>query len=50
VVALCREDIRAILVARDASLSAKASRSVLGGSRLEILSCQAIALDGKLEA
>jgi hypothetical protein len=49
VVALCRDEIRSVLAARDASLSASVSRSVLEDSRLEVLSCQAIALDGKLE-
>lgn len=49
VVALCRDEIRAILAARDATLSQKANRSVLEDPRLEVLSCKAIALDGKLE-
>ncbi len=49
VAALCRGEIRTILAARDARLSANVSRSVLEDSRLEVLSCQAIALDGKLE-
>jgi hypothetical protein len=49
VVALCRDEIRSVLAARDANLSASVSRSALEDSRLEVLSCQAIALDGKLE-
>ncbi|MDE1895300.1 MAG: hypothetical protein KGJ96_12805 [Xanthomonadaceae bacterium] len=48
VVALCTEDIRAILAARDEALAGAAPCAVLDDRRLEVLSCQAIALDAKL--
>lgn len=48
VVALCRDEIHAILAARDVTLSEKASPCVLQDVQLEVLSSQPIALDRKL--
>ncbi len=50
VVALCMDDIRALLSARDMALSGKRrrNRAVLSDTRLEVLSAQAITLDEKL--
>ncbi|AGG90866.1 hypothetical protein R2APBS1_3808 [Rhodanobacter denitrificans] len=50
VVALCMDEIRMLLGARDTMLSAWKGRAVLEDTRLEILSHQAIALDAKLNA
>jgi hypothetical protein len=48
VVALCMDEIRMILAARDAILSGSARQDVLADSELEVLSGQTIALDAKL--
>ncbi|TAN25057.1 MAG: hypothetical protein EPN31_16090 [Castellaniella sp.] len=50
VVALCMDEIRMILEARDAALSANKRRTVLEDTQLEVLSSRAIALDAKLNA
>lgn len=50
VVALCRDEIRSVLAARDTFLFANAARSVFEDTRLEILSCESIALDAKLDS
>lgn len=50
VVALCMDEIRMNLAVRDAVLSTTARRTVLEDAKLEVLSCQAIALDAKLSA
>jgi hypothetical protein len=51
-VALCMDDIRKLLSARDMTLSARRrrNREVLADTRLEVLSAQAITLDEKLRA
>lgn len=52
VVALCTDDIHALLSVRDMALSArrKRNRAVLSDQRLEVLSAQVIMLDEKLRA
>jgi hypothetical protein len=50
VVALCMDDIRTILAARDATLSGQHEGAVLVDTGLEILSSRTITLDAKLRA
>lgn len=50
VVALCMDEVRMILAARDAAMSVKKRRAVLDDTRLEVLSSRTIALDAKLKA
>lgn len=50
VIALCRDEIDALLAMRDTTLAAGPARSVLDDTELEILSCLPIALDAKLSA
>ena len=50
VVALCMDDIHALLAERDAALSGKDKRTVLTDTQLEVLSFRDILLDEKLNA
>ena len=50
VVALCLDEIRALLAERDAALSGKDKRTVLADTQLEVLSFRDISLDEKLNA
>ncbi|MDE2307904.1 MAG: hypothetical protein KGJ97_06380 [Xanthomonadaceae bacterium] len=50
VVALCMDEIRALLAERDAALSGRDERTVLADTRLEVLSFRDISLDEKLAA
>jgi len=50
VVALCLDEIRALLAERDATLSGKNKRTVLADTQLEVLSFRDISLDEKLNA
>jgi len=50
VIALCLDEIRALLAERDATLSDKDKRTVLADTQLEVLSFRDISLDEKLNA